>query len=253
MNKTIVVNADDFGYSKSLNKAILKSFNLKIISTTTIMSNMPGFEEACELYHKYDLKDKVGIHFNLTEGFPLTEKIKKLKNFCDDDGKMYKSFKGEYLTKEEQIVVDQELKAQLKRCFEFDIKPTHCDSHHHVHHLWTIGRLVNNISTSNKIPAVRLRFNWGDISVQRKIYSGLYNLRLRLSGLLKTKYFCEIRSVNNELLNKNVPIEVMVHPCLDEKGYLTNYVNGDNLPELIDKYLPDKNFITYKMLNNEAI
>ncbi len=51
----------------------------------------------------------------------------------------------------------------------------------------------------------------------------------------KTKYFCEIRSVNKELINKKVPIEIMVHPVLDENFTITNYVGGDNLEKLIEK------------------
>ena len=43
---TLIVNADDFGMSAAVNKAILKAFQEKLISSTSIMANMPGFDEA---------------------------------------------------------------------------------------------------------------------------------------------------------------------------------------------------------------
>ena len=44
-----IINADDFGLSSSVNK-IVESFNNGLINSTTLMANMPGFEEAVELF-----------------------------------------------------------------------------------------------------------------------------------------------------------------------------------------------------------
>lgn len=70
--KNIIVNADDFGLKSSVNKAIVESFNKEIISSTTIMANMPGFEEAVELAFKHEFNDRLGIHLNLDAGCHLT-------------------------------------------------------------------------------------------------------------------------------------------------------------------------------------
>lgn len=247
INAKIVVNADDFGYSETINKAILKSFDSKIISTTTLMCNMPGFEEACEIAHNRNLKERIGIHLNLSEGQPLTEPIKKLPKFYKN-GQMYKSFKGHLLSKEENKAVITELEAQLDKCRKMRINPTHCDSHHHMHHYWGIGKAVNFLALKFNIPAVRLRFNWGKLSLQRRLYSGVYNFRLKTASLAKTKYFCEIRSVSPDLLMKKTIIEVMVHPVLNSKDDLVNYVNGSDLNELMREYLPTNHFIKFKDL-----
>ena len=247
INARIIVNADDFGYSESINKAILKAFQINIISTTTLICNMPGFYDACEIAHRENLTDKIGIHFNLSEGEPLTELIKRLPKFYKD-GQMFKSFKGHLLNNEENNAVLIELQAQIDRCKKMGINPTHCDSHHHIHHYWRIGRVFKYLALKNNIPAVRLRFNWGKLSMQRKLYSGIYNLRLKAASLAKTNYFCEIRSVTPELLRKKAVIEVMVHPVLNSSGVLINYVNGSDLYELIKKHLPTNHFINFKTL-----
>ena len=42
----MIINADDFGYSESVNKAISDCFERGLINRTTIMVNMPHAEEA---------------------------------------------------------------------------------------------------------------------------------------------------------------------------------------------------------------
>ena len=246
-NLQIIVNADDFGLSESTNFAILKAFNYGIISTTTLMCNMPGFNEACEIIFENKLNDKIGVHLNLSEGQPLTEPIKKIEIFYRN-GAMYKSIKRHFLNKEERTAIFKELKAQLDRCIKMGINPTHLDSHHHIHHYWDIGGIVQELAIKSKIKAVRLQFNWGNLSKKRLIYSKLYNFRLRISNLAKSKYFCEINSVSSELLRKNSPIEVMVHPCLNYQNTITNYYNGENLVELVKNQIPLENLTTYKHL-----
>jgi predicted glycoside hydrolase/deacetylase ChbG (UPF0249 family) len=126
------------------------------------------------------------------------------------------------------------------------INPTHCDSHHHLHHHWGIGSVVNYLALKNRIPAVRLRFNWGKMSIQRKLFSAIYNYRLKGAGMARTNYFCEIRSVTPELLRKQTTIEIMVHPVLNSDGKIINYSNGSELHELVQNHLPSIHFINYK-------
>lgn len=40
----LIINADDFGISNDVNRAILQSFQEGLISSATIMTNMPGFQ-----------------------------------------------------------------------------------------------------------------------------------------------------------------------------------------------------------------
>ena len=42
----VIVNAYDFGQSAVVNRVIMACFRQGLISSTTIMANMPGFDEA---------------------------------------------------------------------------------------------------------------------------------------------------------------------------------------------------------------
>lgn len=77
----LFINADDFGLNASVNKAIVESFNSGLINSTTVMANMPGFEEAVNLIHEYKLDRNIGVHLVLTDGLPLTEEIKSMNLF----------------------------------------------------------------------------------------------------------------------------------------------------------------------------
>jgi len=84
--RNIVVNADDFGASRQTNEAILQAFEKGLISSATIMANMPAFEEACQLVHQHHLQRRIGLHLNLTSGKPLTAGIADYPRFCDAGG-----------------------------------------------------------------------------------------------------------------------------------------------------------------------
>jgi chitin disaccharide deacetylase len=255
----VIVNADDFGNDQQLNAAILKSFDLGLISTSTLLCNRPGFNEACELVHQNKLTDRMGIHLNLTLGQPLSEPIKKHLKFYSH-GQMYHSVKGHFLTTDESSVVYKEFQAQIDRCKHEGINPTHIDSHHGVHNYWGVGKVVIELALRNNIPAVRLRVNWGKISkkgrknankfynLRGKIYSAIHNYRLHISGLAKTKYFCEIMNVTPELLSKDTFIEINTHPILNNENIIIDGGSGENLMELKKKLFPADDFRTYNSI-----
>jgi predicted glycoside hydrolase/deacetylase ChbG (UPF0249 family) len=222
---------------------------MNLHSTTTLMCNMPGFEEACDLAFENKITDRIGIHLNMTEGKPLTEKIKKFRKFVNENGEMFKSYKGQFLSQDERAAVYEELQAQVNRFKSKHFSPSHADTHHHFHFYLGTSLIIKELAVKNSIPAVRLRFNWGNLSVQRRVYSKIVNTSFAMAGLAKTSRFCEIRTVDKQLLSLNKPIEVMVHPVLGENDVIVNYVNGKNLEILVNKHLPKRDFITYDFLN----
>ena len=255
----VIVNADDFGENENINRAILESFRLGLISTTSLLCNRPGFNDACESAHQNNLTDRIGIHLNMTQGQPLTELIKRYPKFYSE-GKMYRSFKGHLFNSEESNALYQEFQAQIDKCRGAGINPTHIDSHHGFHNYWGIGKVVIELALKNKIPSVRLRVNWGKNSkkgkgvsnkiyeLRGKAYSALSNYRLGIAGLAKTNYFCEIMNVTPELLLKDTIVEINTHPWIDNENNLKDSCVGESLLDMKKKYLPTNHFRTFKSL-----
>jgi len=67
MDKRIIINADDFGLCDRVNKAVAQAHTDGVLTSATIMANMPAAGEAVKTAKKLpDLS--VGVHLNLSEG-----------------------------------------------------------------------------------------------------------------------------------------------------------------------------------------
>ena len=210
--RKIIINADDFGMSVDANKAIVEAFEMNVISSTTVMANMPGFREACELAHRHGLIGKVGVHLNLTSGYPLTDSIRECSQFCDDRGMFRPRQTMFWLSRKESMAATSEIDAQIKACVDQGLCPTHLDSHHHVHTEWPIGNVVIAVARRHGIKAIRLSRNCGPgIGIAHRSYKWAYNTRLKVYGLAKTQYFGSASDVQQILAEGFGVIEVMVH------------------------------------------
>ena len=84
----IVINADDLGRSDDVNKAILDAFHRGLITSASIMANMPGFENAVNAIKASGIEDRIGVHLNLTQGAPLNGPIRLHARFCSPSGEL---------------------------------------------------------------------------------------------------------------------------------------------------------------------
>jgi len=231
--RTIIINADDFGMDMAVNDAIVEAFARDLISSTSIMVNMPGFADAVKLAHGLGLQDRIGVHLNITQGRPATAWIARCRGLCDEAGEFRARRTMFHLTREEMCAVEEELEAQVGACIDAGIRPTHLDSHHHVHTEWAVGQLVINVARRVGIKAVRLTRNCGvGINATRAAYKCAYNLRLRIYGLAKTRYFGSARDVQTVLRNTHAAIEVMVHPRWSDSGGLVDLDGVELAPRI---------------------
>ncbi|HLA79139.1 MAG TPA: ChbG/HpnK family deacetylase [Vicinamibacteria bacterium] len=126
--KVLIVNADDFGYSRGINRGIAEAHDRGIVTSASLMINAPYAREAIELAgNRPDLS--LGIHVNFTnEGERLVEFI--------DPG---------------------ECRAGLVRqldlfCNLVGQPPTHLDSHQHVHRGRTPRPIFQELAREYGIP-----------------------------------------------------------------------------------------------------
>lgn len=139
----VIINSDDFGFSEGINKGIIEAFNEGLISTTTIMINMPCAISAIKLFNENKVKDErvlgLGIHFNITKGKSLLG----LKSLVDSEGNFIKpsDFVSYNYVKED---VYKELKAQIEKLLSYGVKIDHADCHHAIH----ASQVVREVTTS---------------------------------------------------------------------------------------------------------
>lgn len=241
----LILNADDFGYSSTVNQAILTAFREKLCSCTTMMANMPGFAEACDIARTNHLELKTGIHFVLTEGTALSQGIRSCPRFCSPDGALIwnRHFHLWQLSAVEQKAILEELQAQLERCRNAGLPLTHADSHNHVHEEWALLPLFMQICRINRIPWLRLTRNCGkSTGWARQGYRYLVNLRLKNAGLARTRLFGSLQDYCWQLQQNpaivNYDAEIMLHPDFDPQGNLIDHWEKRLLREAIGS-LPD--------------
>ena len=129
MNK-LIINSDDFGYSRAINHAIIDTHQEGILTSATLMTNTPGFEHAVKLA-KENPQLGVGVHLVLTFLKPLRNDVPSL---VDEKGNFHKQdihHTGEMNVEADELY--QEWDTQIQKFIEAGLTPTHLDSHHHVH------------------------------------------------------------------------------------------------------------------------
>lgn len=149
--KYVIINADDFGLSPSVNKGIIEAFQAGGITSTTLMVNMPGFEEAVNLSRLHP-ELGVGLHFNLTYGSPVSSPS-DVPSLVKQDGSFYDI---KTACRREERDIEIELNAQWHRFLATGLRPTHLDSHHHLHQIFpAVSRAMNHLAVKENIPMRR--------------------------------------------------------------------------------------------------
>ena len=65
--RRLIVNADDFGRSSSINEAVIRAHREGILTSASLMVNEPAFDEAVKLARE-NPKLGVGLHLTLLMG-----------------------------------------------------------------------------------------------------------------------------------------------------------------------------------------
>src|SRR5690554_51762 len=149
--RKLIVNADDFGLTRDLNKGIIQGYRLGVITSATALVNMPHWQHAAELAERFPGLG-VGLHFNLTSGPPVT-KPEQVPSLVDQEG----LFKGDLqdLAAADAADIARELYNQYNRLLYSGVKPTHIDSHEDIHNLDNVLAVVLNFAAQHDLP-VRL-------------------------------------------------------------------------------------------------
>ncbi len=258
MSCRLIVHADDYGISESVNNGICLAHRDGILTSTSIMASGAAFEHGVEMLQQHSSLD-VGVHLTLIEEQPLLSKG-RIPSLVGEDGLFFShatTFVKKYLTGRIQLSqVRSELDRQICKVLDAGIEVSHLDSHQHLHALPGIRSTVVDLAREYGIPAVRLPSE----SVQRYMFRGSGSLS-RLMQLFVLKAFCatgswdgldtpdffagfyfggRVTSENLRTILENLPdtgiCELMCHPGLaDEKNRYAHW--GYRQPEELEALL----------------
>lgn len=156
--RRLVVNADDFGWSRSVNRGIVETHRTGIVTRTSILATGSAFEDAVELALANPTLG-IGVHLNIYRGNTILPP-ECLSTLVGEDGRLLGSW--------QRIVarlatgrcdlgqVEEELRAQIRHVCEAGLEPRHLDSEKHLH-LWPgVFDIVCRLAVEFDIPTVRV-------------------------------------------------------------------------------------------------
>ncbi|CAH1211494.1 ChbG/HpnK family deacetylase [Paenibacillus sp. JJ-223] len=151
----LIINADDFGLSEGTNRGIEEAHRAGSLSSATLMVNMPGFPDAVNRANTLP-ELGVGLHFNLTYGKPISDP-QHVPSLVKPDG----TFNGIHtMSSWNECEIELELAAQWERFVTAGLKPTHLDSHHHLHlHDHAVHRAMSTFALRHQVPMRKSRLS----------------------------------------------------------------------------------------------
>jgi len=157
--KKLIVNADDFGLHPLINAGIIKGFQEGFITSTSLMTSAPYWQEAVELAQQNPALG-IGVHLTLVGGVPPVLPAAKVRSLLDADGLFlpdYVAFAKRFYTGGvKRSELEAELRAQLERALAAGVNLTHVDSHQHTHVLPGVNALVLKLCCEYNIRRVRI-------------------------------------------------------------------------------------------------
>lgn len=161
--RRLIINADDFGFTAGVNRAIVEAHTRGIVTSSTLMATGPAFDDAVRL-SKTVPRLSVGCHIVLIDGEPVlngaqVSSIVSRRSGALQFGDSLKAFAARALTgrlKPEQV--EAETSAQIRKLQASGIGVSHVDTHKHVHLFPAVLRPVLRAARACGVHAIRNPF-----------------------------------------------------------------------------------------------
>jgi chitin disaccharide deacetylase len=238
---TVIITADDFGYTSPANHAIAGALRGGLVTHASLMVNMDATDEACDLLHGMNARDRIGCHLNLAEGVPLTDAMRRSKMFCKDGEFNEPLARRRFfpLSSSDKRALADETRAQIAAVRNRGFSVSHLDSHRYVHTMPNIAAVVVAVARETGIGRVRPYANCGPTFTGVKgVAKAIFNAWLASHALKRVQFFGGVDDVMWLAAEGRVDIrsiEVMTHPVLDCDGLIADGASGllaDRLVEL---------------------
>lgn len=157
--RRLIVNADDFGYTSGVNRAILEAHSRGVVTSATLMANGPAFAEAARLAGTVP-KLSIGCHVVLTDGEPVlgAERLPSLTSTSHFRDGMVGFAARAIAGRIDGDEIAAEASAQIRKIQSTGIAVSHIDTHKHTHLFPKILRPLLRAAADCGVRAVRNPF-----------------------------------------------------------------------------------------------
>ncbi len=164
--RRLIINADDFGLTAGVNRAIAEAHQRGVVTSTTLMANSRAFGGAIDTARSLQgtAPLSVGCHVVLLDGEPLlpADKVPTLLQPGNGDHHFRESLNdfvvASFRHKLNPEQIEAEASAQIDRIRAAGIEPSHFDTHKHAHMFPAVLRPLLRAAKSRGVKAVRNPF-----------------------------------------------------------------------------------------------
>ncbi|HEY7069506.1 MAG TPA: ChbG/HpnK family deacetylase [Acidimicrobiales bacterium] len=187
-DRLLIVNADDYGLTPGVSRAILRAHRDGIVTSTSALALAPGFAPSAPA-----LRDTegigVGAHLAAVGEDPPLLSAREVPTLVDKRGCLASSWRV-FLPRVAAGRIDledvrREFTAQIDCLRDAGLVLDHVDTHQHVH-LWpAVGTVVLEVAEKAGIGALRIirSATWGPVGVTVRRLSARLERRARATGL----------------------------------------------------------------------
>jgi predicted glycoside hydrolase/deacetylase ChbG (UPF0249 family) len=161
MQVRLIINADDFGLTPGVNRAIAELYDAGAVTSATLMATGPAFDDAVALaLARPNLG--VGCHIVLVDGTPVSDPA-MIPTLLGPDRRTFRNSLGDFALGVlrgaiRQDEIQREALAQIQKLQSTGLKLTHVDTHKHTHLLSRVMRPVIRALEQSDIRAIRNPF-----------------------------------------------------------------------------------------------
>jgi len=187
--KYLIINADDYGLHEDINRGIISSVENGLVNSISISACGKALNNGISEIKNLKNID-LGVHITFVEELPSSPigDIKSILGFNDRLLPNYKILFQKYLLGKiniEELYIEG--KNQIERIINYGIKPTHIDSHQHIHMFPSIWKILVRLAEEYSISFIRC-------SKFDKLYGNRNTMEILMAKTLNM--FAKINSIN---------------------------------------------------------
>jgi hopanoid biosynthesis associated protein HpnK len=161
--RRLIVNADDFGFTAGVNRAIVEAHTHGIVTSSTLMANGRAFEDAVRLAKSVP-RLSVGCHVVLIDGEPVLDaKLLPSITSAHSTGGRFRDrlqfFAARALAgRLDSDEIEAEASAQIRKLQSAGLNVSHLDTHKHTHLFPAVLRPLLRAARACGVRAIRNPF-----------------------------------------------------------------------------------------------